>query len=191
MARINTIDWKMKMSQIFERLPKHNVPKYLEFCRELSPCSEFLENVWRWQLRIWWMWLNLLLIGLLTLKWQVKFSSSVSKWHLIGVMNGNPWTVCLFFIINVDIHNWAASWQNQQNGMCPQQRLRSGFRPVWSESLLSAWRNVGSLFTHWVHSEDSDQTGWLPRLIWVFAGGTVILLVLPWGGSIELGHSKT
>ena len=23
-------------------------------------------------------------------------------------------------------YNWAASWQNQQNGMCTQQRLRSG-----------------------------------------------------------------
>ena len=33
-------------------------------------------------------------------------------------------------------------------------------------------------------SEDSDQTWRMPRLIWVFAGCTVILLVLSWGGSI-------
>ena len=45
-----------------------------------------------------------------------------------------------------------------------------GIHPVWSESSLSAWRKLGSLATHWVHSEDSDQTGWMPRLIWVFAG---------------------
>ena len=32
-------------------------------------------------------------------------------------------------------------------------------RPVWSESSLSAWRNIGSLATHWAHSEDSDQSG--------------------------------
>ena len=32
-------------------------------------------------------------------------------------------------------------------------------------------------------SQDSDQTGRMPRLIWVFAGCTVILLVLSWGGS--------
>ena len=32
-------------------------------------------------------------------------------------------------------------------------------------------------------SEDSDQTGRMPRLIWVFAGHTLILLVLSWGGS--------
>ena len=39
-----------------------------------------------------------------------------------------------------------------------------------SESLLSAWRKLRFLATHWVHSEDSDQTGLMPRLIWVFAG---------------------
>ena len=51
-------------------------------------------------------------------------------------------------------------------------QISLGICPVWSESLLSAWRNVGSLATHWVHSEDSDQTGRTPRLIWVFAGRT-------------------
>ena len=56
-------------------------------------------------------------------------------------------------------------------------------RPVWSESSLSVWRKLGSLANHWAHSKDSDQTGWMPRLIWVFAGHTVILLVLPWGSS--------
>ena len=50
-------------------------------------------------------------------------------------------------------------------------------RPVWSESSLSAWRKLGSLATHLAHSEDSDQTGRMPRLIWVFAGRTVILLI--------------
>ena len=41
-----------------------------------------------------------------------------------------------------------------------------GIRPVWSESSLSARRNLGPLVTHWAHSEDSDQ----PGLIWVLAG---------------------
>ena len=36
------------------------------------------------------------------------------------------------------------------------------------------------------HREDSDQTGRMPRLIWVFAGRIAILLVLSWGGSILL-----
>ena len=60
-----------------------------------------------------------------------------------------------------------------------------GVRPVWSESSLSAWRNLGSIATHWVHSEDSDQTGLMPRLTWVFAGRTLILLVLSCRGSNE------
>ena len=44
--------------------------------------------------------------------------------------------------------------------MCAQRRLRS------------AWASAGSLATHWVHNEDSDQTLQMPRLIWVFAGCT-------------------
>ena len=64
-----------------------------------------------------------------------------------------------------------ASWQNQLSGMCAQRKQISlGIRTVWSESSLSAWRKIGSLATHWAHSEDSDQTGRMPRLIWVFAG---------------------
>ena len=47
-----------------------------------------------------------------------------------------------------------------------------GIRPVWSESLFSAWRRFESLATHWAHSKDSDQNGRMPRLIWVFAGCT-------------------
>ena len=68
---------------------------------------------------------------------------------------------------------------------CAQRRQISlGIRPVWSESSLSAWRKLRSLATNWAHSKDSDQSGRMPRLIWVFAGRTVILFVLSWGGSI-------
>ena len=41
-------------------------------------------------------------------------------------------------------------------------------RPVWSESSLSAWRSTEPLAYHWAHRKDSDQTGRMPRLIWVF-----------------------
>ena len=57
-------------------------------------------------------------------------------------------------------------------------QISLGIRPVWSESSPSAWRKLGSLPTHWAHSEDSGQTGRMPRLIWVFAGHTLTLLVL-------------
>ena len=80
-------------------------------------------------------------------------------------------------ICNISADIWAATWQNQQN--CPAKtQICLGIRPVWSEPSLSAWRKLGSLASHWAFSEDSDQTGRMPRLIWVFAGRTFILLVL-------------
>ena len=63
-------------------------------------------------------------------------------------------------------------------------QISLGIRPVLSESSLSTWRKLGSLATHWAHNEYSDQTGRMPRLIWVFAGRTATLLVLSRGGSI-------
>ena len=71
------------------------------------------------------------------------------------------------------------TWQNQQNICVPTDtQISLGIRLVWSASSLSAWRKLGPLATHWAHNKDSDQTGLMPRLIWVFAGCTVILLVL-------------
>ena len=52
--------------------------------------------------------------------------------------------------------------------LCAQRRLRS----VWSESSLCAqWVAKDPSFLN-VDSEDSDQTGRMPRLIGVFAGRT-------------------
>ena len=31
---------------------------------------------------------------------------------------------------------------------------KTQIRPVWSESSLPTWRNLGSLVTHWAHSKD-------------------------------------
>ena len=57
-------------------------------------------------------------------------------------------------------------------------QISLGIRPVWSESsLCSQWVAKGPRFHH-ADSEDSDQIGRMPRLIWVFAGRTLILLVL-------------
>ena len=60
---------------------------------------------------------------------------------------------------------------------------------------LSAWRNHGPLATHWAYSEDSDQTGWMPRLIWVFAErrdhfeGFVMLRLIPKVIQSDLCHT--
>ena len=48
-------------------------------------------------------------------------------------------------------------------------RISLGIRPVWSESFLCAqWVAEDRSFLQ-ADSEDSDQTGWMPWLIWVFA----------------------
>ena len=65
-----------------------------------------------------------------------------------------------------------------------KSQISLGISPVWSESSLSTWKKLGSLVTHWAHSEDSDQTGRTLMLIWDFAWRAVILFVLSWGGSI-------
>ena len=69
--------------------------------------------------------------------------------------------------------NWTFEPKPNKWHVCPAKtQISLGIRPVWSESSLSPWRKLGSLCTHWVHSKDSDQTGRMPRLIWVFAGHT-------------------
>ena len=51
-------------------------------------------------------------------------------------------------------------------------RISLGIRPVWStSSLCTQWAAKGRSFLQ-ADSKDSDQTGWMPRLIWVFAGCT-------------------
>ena len=87
-------------------------------------------------------------------------------------------------------HIWAASWQNQQNGMCAQRGLGSAwastqFDPV---SSLSAWRKLEYLATHWAHS---DQTGWMPRLIWVFDGCTFCWFYHEAAHNVPLAHFNT
>ena len=70
--------------------------------------------------------------------------------------------------------------------VCAQRRQISlSIRLVWSESsLCSEWVAKDPSFLH-ADSEDSDQTGRMPRLIWVFAGCTITLLVLSCRGSFD------
>ena len=67
--------------------------------------------------------------------------------------------------------------------VCPAKtQISLGIRPVWSEPLLSTWRNLWSLATYLTHSGDSDQTVWMRRLIWVLAGcrGHFVGFVVHW-----------
>ena len=90
---------------------------------------------------------------------------------------------CIYYVLSVyprlrkQWQNWYMSLRMTKPTkwhMHPvKTQISLGIRPVWLESLLSAWRKLGSLATHWVHSEDSDHTGHSPSLIWVFARHTL------------------
>ena len=59
------------------------------------------------------------------------------------------------------------------NWLCAQRRLRAAWESAQSDqsSLCTQWVGKDPSFLH-ADSEDSDQTGQMSRLIWVFAGHT-------------------
>ena len=62
-------------------------------------------------------------------------------------------------------------------------QISLGICPVWSESSICAhWVAEDPVFLH-ADNEDSDQTGCMPRLNWVFAGRTSFCCFFSWGGS--------
>ena len=82
---------------------------------------------------------------------------------------------CSIIIVNQQygFNIWGATSENVPWTMRPtktQISLRA--RAVWSESSLSAWRNVAPLAIQNAPGEDSDQTARMRRLIWIFAGRT-------------------
>ena len=82
-------------------------------------------------------------VGYLVIKWQYDLRFTFYRQFLLSV------------------HMWAASWQNQQNGMCAQRRLRSAWTSAQSDQSLRCPHEEA----HWAHSEDPDQTGRMPMLI--------------------------
>ena len=102
-----------------------------------------------------------------------KLTKSVISSNITNPLNISSLSI-LPFISHYTVEYKATRSENEP----PHDKtINVAVRPVWSKSSLSAWRTFGALDTHWAHSEDSDQIGWMPRLIWVFAGCTLILLV--------------
>ena len=90
---------------------------------------------------------------------------------------------CSFCLIKNTVNEPPRDKTNKVSVRPAKTQISLDIHPVWSESLLGAqWVAKDRSFLH-SDSKDSDQTGRMPRLIWVFAGRTVILLVLTWGGS--------
>ena len=119
--------------------------------------------------------------------WGPKVSSSRqrrlwSDWVDVQANLSLHWTHSNFVGTTWQLHRThsnfvGTTWQNQQNECAPSEdQISLGICPVWSESSqCTQWIAEDPRFPH-ADSEDSDQTGWMPRLIWVFAGHTAILL---------------
>ena len=114
-------------------------------------------------------------------KWKNFPFSCLCKIYIIAI-NGIL-AFCPYVIIDsqTPIFGWYynsktyihAIWINLFNKLLRKTQLSLGIRPVWSESLLWArWVAKGSVRLQ-ADSEDSDQTGRMRRLIWVFAERTV------------------
>ena len=94
----------------------------------------------------------------------LKLSSSWD-WRMIRLHGSDGWSESSLHTKMSRLMTKPTKWPLRP----AKTQISLGIRPVWSESSLSAWRTTGSSATHWVHCEDSDQTGQMPRLIWVFA----------------------
>ena len=100
-------------------------------------------------------------------EWRFLEKSISDNWKWIRVFSLHP---CIYHSV---LHLSRLMTKPTKWTVRPAKTQMSlGMHPVWSESSLSAWRNSGPLTTYWAHSEDSDQTWRMPRLIWVFAGCT-------------------
>ena len=68
--------------------------------------------------------------------------------------------------------------------LCTQRRLRSAWASAQSvQSLHYAFSGKLRIQPFFMRTAKTDQTGRMPRLIWVFTGRTATLLGLSWGGS--------
>ena len=107
--------------------------------------------------------------------------------NVIKLIWHHEWTIPKEFIFFfVSLYEPLHDKTNTVSVRSAKTQISLGIRPVWSETSLSAWRNLWSLSIQWAHSEDSDdsdQSGRMSRLIWVFAGRILIVLVLSRRGS--------
>ena len=94
----------------------------------------------------------------------IKTVQSVLIDRLIWVFNWpTPWTF-LCFGSNMSCH----TKKPNKITCAPSKNSQPGRMSSLIGVVAVAWRNIGLLTTNWAHSDDSDQTGRMPRLIWVF-----------------------
>ena len=121
-----------------------------------------------------------------------SYRSSLQFWNF-GYRNSRYYTVCtasnkdadqisrLLFVNIMDMFSHSIAQIMSHNMTKPTKwpvhtaktLISLGIRPVWSMYSLSAWRNLGSLATHWIFSA-LRRLLWrrMARLIWIFVGHT-------------------
>ena len=99
------------------------------------------------------------------------FMSNLKERYVVG-LRLEPATPGLKGIANLTCYQMSCDKTNKMS-VCPAKtQISLGYHLVWSESSLCVqWVGKDPSFLH-KDREDSDQTGWMPRLIWVFAGRT-------------------
>ena len=71
----------------------------------------------------------------------------------------SSWSIYLPCVCLVTLYEPPHDKTNKVSVRPAKTQIGLGIRPIWSESSMSTWRNIGSLATQWVYSEDSDQPG--------------------------------
>ena len=96
-----------------------------------------------------------------------------SKIEVTFIDIGYYWTGLLLVLLSVNVQDniWANSWQNQQNGMSAQGRLRLASTQS-EESLRCPHEETLGPQLPIEYTVKTDQTGRMLRLIWVFARRT-------------------
>ena len=104
---------------------------------------------------------------------QIVSSTLTAKWKACRVRNVSFLTSLRK---NGKVNEPHRDKTNKMSVRPAKTQISLGIRPVWSKSSLCAqWVAKDPSFLH-ANSEDSDKTGRMPRLIWVFAGRTLIVL---------------
>ena len=134
----------------------------------VAPASAWQEV--RVQLPVHWCFHACISASILAFNLEVKFSESYSV-HICFTDSDHAlqrWRNAYDLDLCYSRRPWSVVWQAQPYSYlsghmikatkCPVRPAKTltslGICPVWSESPLSAWRNFGSLATHWAHSKD-------------------------------------
>ena len=129
------------------------------------------------------------------LRWAIQYHWSSLLIYLVGNFIIYLWratrklkhyskiSVSSNLYLNCTMLKWAATCQNQQSDCAPSDSDQPEHPPSLIRVFAVRIKKDWIISSHWAHSENSDQTRRMPRLLWVFAGRTLILFVLSWDGS--------